>query len=194
MRKIVQYSLTHHEIPWIILFTGTLGASTLVMTWISQSYFSFVGLPLVYFGAVWAVLNLSIVVFSLWAHDLERMIGRKTSFILLASLPVIGYFGLSFTSSLLGIAIILLFYFARAFGIVILNDYINRAIASDIRATVLSIQALSWRAVFAVIGPFIGWMSDIYSLQVAFFSAGCIFLVLFLSSLSFLAWNKVLDN
>ena len=166
--KIIRYSLRdHHEIPWIILFTGTLGASTLVMTWISQSYFSLVGLPIVYFGVVWAVLNLSIVLFSLWAHDIERSLGRRSSLILLAILPVIGYFGLSFVSTLFGIGIIFLFYFARAFGIVVLNDYVNRAVASDIRATVLSIQALSWRAVFAIIGPFIGWMSDVYSLQMA---------------------------
>ncbi len=92
MRKIVQYSLTHHEIPWIILFTGTLGASTYVMTWISQSYLQFVGVPLVYFGVIWATLNLSLAFFSLFAHDIEVFLGRKWSLILLASLPILGYF------------------------------------------------------------------------------------------------------
>ncbi len=187
MIKIVRYSFSHHEIPWIILFTGALGSSTLVMTWISQSYFTYVSLPLVYFGIVWAILNLSIVVFSLFAHDIEVFLGRKKSLILLASLPVLGYFGLSFTSSIFGIGLIFFFYFARAFGIVVLNDYVNRVIPSHIRATILSIQALSWRAVFALLGPVIGWMSDVYSLQFALFASGIIFLCLFLISLIFLA-------
>ena len=57
------------------------------------------------------------------------------------------------TVSLFGIGLLFLFYFARAFGIVVLGDYVNRVVSSDIRATVLSIQALSWRAVFALLGP-----------------------------------------
>ncbi len=75
----------------------------------------------------------------------------------------------------------------------VLNDYVNRVVSSDIRATVLSIQALSWRAVFALLGPLIGWMSDVYSLSFALFASGMIFLCLFLISLTFLARNHILD-
>lgn len=74
-----------------------------------------------------------------------------------------------------------------------MNDYVNTLVSSDIRATVLSIQALMFRFVFVIIGPFIGWVSDIYTLQTALFSAGIIFSVLFSIPLVFLAKYKALD-
>lgn len=53
--------------------------------------------------------------------------------------------------SLFALVFVFCFYMARGFGSVILIDYINHRIASDIRATVLSVQALAFRMVFVII-------------------------------------------
>lgn len=194
IKKIVRYALYEHkEIKWLIIFTWFFGSSTLVMTWLLQSYFSRVGLPLQYFWVVWMILNLSIIPFSFFAHRIEWLLGWRYSLILLSFLPALGYFFLGLFESIFALIFAFLFYAARWFGSVILNDYVNTLISSDIRATVLSMQALAYRSVFMLIWPFIGWVADIYSFPMALFSAGTIFLCFTLLSLFFLWRNKALS-
>lgn len=194
IKKIVKYSLHEHaEVKWLILLSWAFGASTLVMTWFSQSYFSYVGLPLALFWVIWTWLNLSLVVFSLWAHRLESYLGRKYSLFFLAFLPIVGYLLTASVHAIFGILFLLLFYFARGFGSVVLSDYVNVLIPSSIRATILSIQALVMRAIFALFWPILGWISDIYSLSFALFLSGVVFLVLVTVPLIFLARHRVLD-
>ena len=73
----------------------------------------------------------------------------------------------------------------------VLKDYINQLIGSDIRATVLSVKQLIGRMIFNIIGPFIGWINDLYTLQIALFMTGIIFFVPGLVSLFFLRRVKV---
>ena len=89
--------------------------------------------------------------FSLLAHVIEKKLGMRNSFFLLAFLPLCGYFVLGMLHSLFALFFAFCFYMARGFGSVILIDYINHRIASDIRATVLSVQALAFRMVFVII-------------------------------------------
>ncbi len=189
--KIVRYSLhEHQEIKWLIFFSGVFGASTLVMTWFLQSYFELVWVPLIYFGILWTIFNLSLIPFSLYAHKIESYYWPRKSLILISLFPILGYLLLSYLSSLFALVFVFFFYLARAFGSIVLNDYVNILVTSNIRATVLSVQALMYRLVFVIVGPFLGWMSDIYSLQTAFLLAWVIFGFFFLITLSFLLRHK----
>lgn len=112
--KIVRYSLHEHkEVKWLILFSGVFSASTLIMTWLSQYYFTAVELPLVYFGVIWSVLVLSLVPASFFAHRIEDALGKRRSLFLMTSLPIIGFFLLSAVDVIYGIVILFLFYLAR---------------------------------------------------------------------------------
>lgn len=163
------------------------------MTWLLQQYFSHVGVPLMYFGVLWSIFVLSLVPFSYFAHQIETFLGKRKSLLIMATLPVLGYFFLGYFDVLWALIFVFFFYFARGFGSVVLNDYVNVLVSSQIRATVLSVQALMFRLVFVIIGPLVGWISDVYSLPVALLSAGCIFSLLFLVSLIFLVRYKALD-
>jgi len=191
--KIVKYSIHNNkEIKWLIFYSALIWTSTLTMVWLIQPYCKFVGLPLVYFWIVWGILNLSVGVFSLYAHKIESFFWRKTTLISLIFIAFIWYLLLSIFKSIWAISFIVLFYFVRGINWPILKDYINRIITSDMRATVLSVQNLFWRLVFAIIGPFIGWITDVYSLQLALLTSWSIFLILGLFSLIFLHKNKAL--
>lgn len=191
---IVRYSLHEHkEVKWLILFSWAFWASTLVMTWLLQQYFTHVWVPLVYFGVLWSIFVISLVPFSFFAHNIEEFLGRKYSLLFLAFLPVLWYFFLAFFDALWALFFVFFFYFARGFGSVLLNDYVNILVPSQIRATVLSIQTLMFRFVFVIIGPLVGWISDMYSLQMWLFFAGCIFSLFFVISLFFLNRNKALN-
>ena len=132
---IVKYSLhDHKEVKWLILFSWVFGASTLVMTWMLQLYFTQVWVPIAYFGILWSVFTLSLVPFSLLAHVIEKKLGMRNSFFLLVFLPLFGYFMLGIFHSLFALVFVFCFYMARGFGSVILIDYINHRISSEIRA------------------------------------------------------------
>ena len=94
--------------------------------------------------------------------------------------------------SLWAIVFIVLFYFVRGVSTPVLRDYVNKIITSNMRATVLSVKNLVGRLIFAIIGPFIGWIADIYSLQLALLSSGSIFVVFGIISLLFLHKYKAL--
>ena len=88
-----------------------------------------------------------------------------------------GYVALAFNLTYAGLAILLVFYIFRGVATPILKGYINQMTFSDMRATVLSIRNFIIRLMFAAIAPFIGWLNDMYSLQVALLvSAGIILL------------------
>ena len=89
-----------------------------------------------------------------------------------------GYLALSRFHLPSGLIILYLFYLVRGYATPVLKDYINRITASNIRATVLSVRNFIVRLLFAITGPLLGWIKDIYSLPQALTLAGIIFLVL----------------
>jgi len=191
--RIVKYSLHGHpEVKWLIIYAAVVGASTLTMVWFIQPYMKLVGLPLGLFGVAWAIFNVSVGIFTLYAHHIEEKLGRKKSLIILIFLSGIGYLLLAQFQTLWAIAFILIFYMVRGISGPILKDYVNKIISSNIRATVLSVKNLMVRLVFSIVGPFIGWTTDLYSFKIAFVTAAGIFLFFGIISLLFLHKNKAL--
>lgn len=191
--RIVQYALHGHaEIKWLILYSSLVGLSTFTIVWFVQPYLQAADLPLRYFGVAWAVLQFSVGIFALLAYRIERLLGRKKSLIALILMSSAAYMLLSQFQSLWAMPIIFIFYLVRGINGPVLNDYLNRVVTSDIRATVLSVKSLIGRLMFVILGPIIGWVNDAYSLGTAFLMAGCTFLILGLFSLWRLHKNNVL--
>ena len=87
------------------------------------------------------------------------------------------------------------FYLVRGYATPVLKDYINRITASHIRATVLSVRNFIIRLLFALTGPLLGWVKDIYSLPQALTLAGIIFLIIsILTAILFLRSGKEMDH
>ncbi|MBI2140738.1 hypothetical protein HYU14_07490 [Candidatus Woesearchaeota archaeon] len=183
----MKYALNDHkELKWLILYYAVIGGAGFTMVWLIQPYFKAAGLPLAFFGIVWALLQFSAGYFSLAAGSIERFFGRKASVVSLIFLSSIGFVLASYVNTLWAIAVVLIFYFVRGIIIPIFKDYINRLISSDIRATVLSVQALMARLAFSITGPIIGWVSDSYGMQTAFKASSGLFLLLGVVCLLFL--------
>ena len=191
--RIVRYALHGHaEVKWLILYSSLVGLSTFVIVWFVQPYFQMVNLPLRYFGIGWAVLNFSVGVFSLMAYRVEGLLGRRWSLICFIILSSLAYLLLSQFQMLWALPILFTFSLVRGINGPVLNDYINRLVSSDIRATVLSVKNLVGRLMFVFMGPAIGWINDTYSLGAALFVSGVSFLFLGMVSLLCLYRNKVL--
>lgn len=161
-----------------IFFSAITGTATLTMAWFAQPFFEYAMIDLAWFGLLWTTLNLTVAITSYTAHHTESFLGQKRSIILIALMIPLGYLALSRFHTPLGLVVLYLFYLVRGFATPVLKDYINRATASHVRATVLSVRNFIIRLLFAVTGPLLGWAKDIYSLPVALALSGIIFLAL----------------
>ena len=179
MIRLVRYALHDHaEIKWLSLYSSVVGASTLTMVWFIQPYLKQAGLPIMYFGAIWAALLFVGSYFSWHAHVIERKLGKTLSLVALIIMPALGYLVLGSSGSLLAGTGITLFFVTRGIHNPVLADYINALVDSEIRATVLSAKNLAGRILFAIVGPLVGWVTDGYSISTALFLCCALFLIL----------------
>jgi len=161
-----------------ILFSAITGTATLTMAWFAQPFFEYAGIGIIWFGILWTTLNLTVAITAYTAHFFEQYLGQTRSILLIAILIPAGYLALSQFHTPAGVVILYLFYLVRGYATPVLKDYINRITESNIRATVLSVRNFIIRLLFAITGPLLGWIKDIYTLPQALTLAGVIFLTL----------------
>jgi len=193
MWRLMKYSLHEHvEIKWLIIYSAVAGAATLSMVWLIQVYWLAVGIPISAFGILWAALQVVFAVIALNAHSIENKFGRKKSLLALIVFPVIGFAALAVFHSVWSAAFITLFYVTRGMNDPVVKTYINGLVSSEDRATILSVKSLVGRLIFAVVGPFLGWAYDAYSLSLALGLSAGIFASMGLVALFFLHKHKAL--
>ena len=161
-----------------ILFSAITGTATLTMAWFAQPFFEYTNFDIIWFGLLWTSLNLTVAITSYTAYRIEQKLGQTRTILIIALMIPLGYLALSRFHSPSGLIILYIFYLIRGYATPVLKDYINRITASNIRATVLSVRNFVIRLLFALVGPFLGWVKDLYSLPQALTLAGFIFLVL----------------
>jgi MFS family permease len=193
MWRLTRFSLHDHvEIKWLIVYSAIVSASTLTMVWFIQVYWVATNVPVGLFGVLWAMLQFAAAFFSWHAHSIEKYLGRRNSLLALLAFPIAGYFLLGAFSFFWSGIFILLFYVTRGMNNPVMSDYINGLVSSDIRATILSVKNLVGRLMFSIVGPLVGWASDVISLQVALAISGSIFLLSGAVALLFMHRHKVL--
>jgi MFS family permease len=163
------------KLKWNTFFSAITGAATLTMAWFAQPYFGQIHLPVSLYGVVWAVLNLSVGIAAVYAWQFELRF-HPTITVIVFTISIFGsYVLLPLMPGYTGLGVLLVFYLARGLATPTLRNYINIITTSEVRATVLSVRNFLIRLIFAVTGPFWGWITDKYSLQTAIISAGLIY-------------------
>ncbi|MCB0329771.1 MAG: MFS transporter [Bdellovibrionales bacterium] len=130
-------------IRWIFLVSGSIFAFTQVGFWLYQPYFKECGIPLSWYGFIMAISSSSAAGFVLLAHRIEGHLGeRKLSMLLAASIGA-SFFLFGTFVTLWSPIFILLQQFVRAVNRVVFSEHLNREIASETRATVVSLKSMS---------------------------------------------------
>ena len=184
--------LTNKKLKWLIIYSGVLLGFNGAGLWLYQPYFQISGLDIVYFGIVFAFFNVVAAISSKYAHKIENTMGQKFSLILLVLITGISYLLMSNFIYIFSFSFAFLHQFVRGFSAPIIDDYINKIVSSEIRATVLSVQNMSRRFFYATIIPIIGWIADVYSLLQALTILGITTLVIGMFSILMLRKVKVI--
>lgn len=175
----VRYALSDHKkirnLMWYAAFVST---ATLTFVWLAQPYWKSIGIPLTLFGILWAILQFIVGYFSIIFHKIEKILGRDKLLFYFVALLALGYISIGIFQNIWAIGFIVIFYVVRGIQEPLLKAYVNELVPSQMRATILSVKSFLGRIVFSAIGPFIGWLADIYTLPQAFlFSAALFFII-----------------
>jgi len=178
MKKIFQFLNNHPRVKWWLIFGGIVGAGTLTTAWITQYYFKVLEIDIKWFGFLWTAVNLTVGIGAYFSHRIRKVIPINvlmiiTLFVVMLGPPLAGYI-----FSIWGIGVFFIVYFVRGIIEPLFQDYINRYTTSEMRATVLSVRSFIFRALFAVFGPYVGWLLDRISIgEALFFSLMMLFIL-----------------
>jgi MFS family permease len=170
--------LTNKKLSSAILLSSIAGIATLCMAWTSQIYFVSNGLTEVTITPLWITLNLTVAIVAAFASSAMKVLGKKVSLFLIVVYLPSTYIFLGMLQLIPAIICLFLFYAVRGYATPVLKDLINQNCSSSTRATVLSIRSLIIRLGFAILGPLIGWVSDISTLSSALIFSGILLLIM----------------
>ncbi len=164
IRSVAKLTLANPALRALILFSAIGAAASLSMVWCAQSYMELTRIPLQYFGMVWALFHVVLALSSRVASTSSFFENPKGLW-LVVGITAVGLVGLGLVTSPWGIGFIVLLYMTRGIRAPVIKSMLNRRIASEHRATVLSISNFVFRLTFCALGPLIGVMTDRVGLQ-----------------------------
>lgn len=177
------------------LLAGAISASTLTMVWFAQPHWNAIGVPILYFGYLWAGLNVLAGIAGNYAYLVERYLTLRTILIGFALWPIVAYALLATVEQVaLLILTTALFWVLRGVTQPILQDVIQRNCADHQRATVLSINQLYGRLIFSVCSPFLGYVADVTDFATAFLASAVVFGLITMTALLLLLRRKAHIN
>jgi len=191
--KIIKTILVENKkLKWIIIYSGIIFAFNQSALWLYQPYFEISGLNVIYFGVVFASFHIVSAISSKYAHKVEEKLGKKYSLIMMIFLIALSYLLMSNFIFLFSFSFCFIQQFIRGFKNIVITDYINKLVESDIRATILSVESLISRLLYAIIVPIVGYIADIYTVQQSLWVLGITSLVIGIFILLFFRKLKVL--
>ena len=151
-----------------ILLNLVLGMASFYPIWLIQPYMQDGGVPLMWFGPIWAVANLSVALFALASYRSHLKLGDGRMVALFILLIVAGYLGLGLSGGLWGFLFYYLLTSMRGLRGPMLLNHAQREIPSANRAGILSLQSLVFRLSFVCTGPLVGKLADSVGVQQTF--------------------------
>jgi MFS family permease len=166
---VVRFTLwRHRRLRAAMALAVTLGLSSFVMVWLIQPYMQARGLPVSWFGPLWAAAHLWLAGVSLASARIVAAVGVRGALFVCCLLVPLGYVGLAASSSAWGVAFYLFFMTLRGLQGPILARVMQQDAPAEDRASVLSLAALVFRLAFILTGPPIGALVDRAGMDTAF--------------------------
>ena len=158
------------KLKWYIIYSSAMGIGTLSIAWFVQPFLMEIKTPLVYYGIIWASLNIIAGITSYYSY----FFNSSNILIVISLMMIISLIALGFNISLYGFIFIVAIYIIRGIITPNLRNLININSTSERRATVLSLRSFVIRISFAVIAPILGYVTDVYDISYVFYSLALI--------------------
>lgn len=161
-----------------ILLSALLGMASFYPVWMIQPHMQAQGVPLVWFGPIWAGANATVALFSVLSHRLRFFFGLSKLVWIWVALIAVGYAGLWLYQGLWCFLFYYLLTLMRGLQGPLLRHEIQQLVDRSCRASILSLKSLLFRLSFVATGPLIGLYADRQGLPLAFGTCGAVLLVL----------------
>ncbi len=166
---VVRFTLWRHpRLRAAMALAVALGLSSFVMVWLIQPYMQARGVPVSWFGPLWAAAHLWLAGVTLASARVVDALGVRATLFGCCLLVPLGYVGLAATTSAWGVAFYLGFMTLRGLQGPILARVMQEDAPAEDRASVLSLAALLFRLSFVLVGPSIGVLVDRLGMDAAF--------------------------
>ena len=163
---IVKETFLHNnKLKWYIIYSSAMGIGTLSIAWFVQPFLIELQTPLVYYGIIWASLNIIAGITSYYSY----LFNNNNLLIYISLLMIISFICLGLNITIYGLIFIVLIYIIRGVITPNLRNLININSTSEKRATVLSLRSFMIRISFAIIAPILGYITDNYNISYVFY-------------------------
>jgi len=157
--------LYNNKLKWYIIYSSAMGVGTLSIAWFVQPFLIELQTPLVYYGIIWASLNIIAGITSYYSY----LFNSSNLLIYNSLLMIISFICLGLNITIYGLIFIVLIYIIRGVITPNLRNLINVNSTSERRATVLSLRSFMIRISFAIIAPILGYITDSYNISYVFY-------------------------
>ena len=166
--KALRIVANEREIFSAILLTTVIAAFIYVGSEYIQPLLSIAGLPVIYFGVVYALMRVLMGVGAALTHKLERWFSPDSIILLVVFLVAASFIGYLLGFGVIIPICVLLINFAFGMNRVVLEDKVNQNVKSN-RTTILSIMSLTQTLFKAALIFVSGMLADYFGVQGLFF-------------------------
>ena len=145
---------------WTAFAIAAFGLLAVYVFWIYQKYWEFQGVPIEWYGYIWAAFALVVSVSANYASALEQRLGTHRLLCLIGVLPVLGLLGMALGAGWIGVMFGFALQVSRGLSMSLFYEALNRRVPGHFRATVNSLVSLAVRAIFIGTGPLLGYALD----------------------------------
>lgn len=175
-----------------LMFNSAVIAGILIaIAWYFQPHMKASGIPLPLFGSIYACIYVFSALFVKKVPQIESYMGpSKTLFVFdMGAVGAVICFSLFFNPY---VSLICIFVIGttRSIRNALFNDYLNRFISSDKRATVISLNHFFISLIFTFLGPISGFISDKWNFSYTLFGLG---ILLFISMILLRIGEEVIE-
>ena len=175
-RQIIELLLFGKPVVlWTAFAIAVFGLFAVYIFWIYQKYWELQGVPLGWFGYIWAAFALTVSISARYSAAIEQRLGTNRLLCLIAALPLLGLLGMALGSGWIGVMFGFAIQLSRGLSMSLFYEALNRRVPGDFRATVNSLVSLGVRAIFIVTGPVLGFSLDHYGMGSTLLVLGVVF-------------------
>lgn len=173
LKQVYHYIIHGHDFLWrLLLLGGFMSATSLSLVRVTQPYMQHIGLSVLWIGITRSVLNLLVALFHLIAHRYEARLWPKKTFLSLITLRSITIMIAGFLWNIWWLICFGIFAFVRAGQRTVIEDMMQTAVISKMRATIASAQSMFFRFSFVLLWPILGRITDRRGIQDALYIFG----------------------